>query len=69
LAFKKAYLEPTIINRAYNKGLSGLNLKEVLEKHLLATAIGLHTIYELARTFLSKEGEPSGQNFFKLLIN
>jgi hypothetical protein len=67
LPFKKAYLEPTIINRAHDQGLSGLNLKDVLEKNLLAPAIGLHTIYEMARTFLRTEGKPRGAALFQII--
>jgi hypothetical protein len=67
LPFKKAYLEPSIINRAYGCGLSGLKLKEVLAKHLLTPAIGLNAIYEMARTFLNKDGVQIGVALFKIL--
>ncbi len=67
MPFKKAYLEPSILNRAHDQGLSGLKLKEVLEKHLLSPAIGLHAIYEMARSFLSKDGAPLGAALFQII--
>jgi hypothetical protein len=69
LPLKKAYLETSIINRAHDRKLSGLSLKDVLEKHELVPAIGLHTIYEMDRTFLREGGEQRGAALFQIFFD
>lgn len=67
MLLKKGYIEPTIINRALEYGLSGLRLNEILRKHSLVPAVGIHTIYEMARTFLDEDSEQLGSGLFQIL--
>jgi hypothetical protein len=65
----KAYLEPSAINHAVDRGLEGSDLRALLEDHRAVPTTGLHTIYELARTFLLPEGRARGMALFTLLAD
>ena len=49
---KKAFLDPSVINQAVEAGISGSAFASVLSAAHLSPTIGLHVVYELARTFL-----------------
>ncbi len=51
---RKVYLETNAICRAHEAGVSGSELRQFLYKKRLTPIIGLHAIYELARTFLNE---------------
>ena len=67
MSFRKAYIEPSVINRAQKCGLSGLKLKEMIEKHSFAPAVGLQAIYEMARTFLNQDDLQLGTALFQII--
>lgn len=50
---KRVYLETNAISRAADESISGKQLRHILGARGFVPAIGFHTIYELARTFLS----------------
>lgn len=50
---KRAYLETNAISRAADESISGKQLRRMLRARGFVPAIGFHTIYELAKTFLS----------------
>jgi len=67
VSFIKAYIETNAINQAYGFNLSGFRLKELLDSRGLTPAVGLHAIYELARTFLNEAEKQTGADLFSIL--
>lgn len=63
----KAYLEPSIINHAERASVDGTKLASGLKALRLRPVIGLHTIYELARTFLDDAQTTKGARLFRVL--
>ena len=60
----KAYLETSAINRAETMRMAGPTITAALRYQGLEPAIGMHTIYELARGFLTPEqGDRSARLF------
>ena len=53
----KAYVEPSVINRAADHGIDGPALRAAIEAKGFAPSTGLHTIYELARGYLPAKSE------------
>jgi len=64
---KKAYLETNAICRAQESNLSGVDLRRVLEDKGFVPIIGLHVIYELARTFLKIENTDTAIQLFTVI--
>lgn len=64
---KKAYLETSAIDQAERSGLSGANLSSRLRCLGFSPAIGIHTIYELAATFLSPGQETKAAALFSIV--
>jgi hypothetical protein len=67
VSFTKAYIETNAINHAFLLNLSGFKLKELLDNKGLTPAVGLHAVYELARTFLNEAGTQTGTELFSIL--
>lgn len=64
---RKAYLETSAINRAERAELSGRDLSSRLKSLGFSPAIGIHTIYELAVTFLSPGQEEKAAALFSIV--
>lgn len=64
---RKAYLETSAINRTKKAGFSGRDLSSRLESLGFSPAIGIHTIYELAATFLSPGQEEKAVALFSIV--
>jgi len=55
----KAYVEPSVINRAADHGVDGPTLRAAIQANGFTPSTGLHTIYELARGYLpAKSSNP-----------
>lgn len=63
----KAYLETNVICRAQESGISGYDLRKLLERNGLTSVVGLHVIYELARTFLNERNTDTAIQLFTVL--
>lgn len=63
----KIYLETSSLNQALSEGKSGAQVTELAAALDLCPAIGIHTIYELARTFLKPDQNARGRALFSLL--
>ncbi len=65
----KAYLDSSVLNGAVDSNLSALSIREGLARLSLEPATGLHTIFELARTFLDAdaEGHSRARKLFSVL--
>ena len=65
----KAYIEPSALNRAVDLNLAPGAIRDFLTQLGFETATGLHTVYELARSFLSETNATAqrGQKLFTLL--
>lgn len=64
---RKAYLETSAINRAERAGRFGRDLSSRLQSLGFSPAIGIHTIYELAATFLSPGQEEKAAALFSIV--
>jgi hypothetical protein len=64
---RKAYLETSAINFAEQKQMTGTELRHTLENLGYSPVIGMHTIYELARTFVDPNKLDKGMKFFSLI--
>jgi len=64
---KKAFLETNAINRFLNEKTSGNEIRAVLSSYGYEPVIGTHTIYELARTFLSGNDDETARNLFEII--
>jgi hypothetical protein len=63
----KTYLETNAICRAQESNISGYDLRQILEQKGLTPIVGLHVIYELARTFLNGKNTDTGIQLFKII--
>lgn len=64
---QRAYIETSIINRACDELINGQGLANFLKQMSYSPAIGMHVIYELARTFLDQSYAQRGQSLFSLI--
>jgi len=64
---KKAYLETNAIWRFSEKGTSGEEARAILSCHGFEPVIGLHVIYELARTFLKDGSSEKPMSLFSIV--
>jgi hypothetical protein len=66
---QRIYLEPSVINRAVDDAIPPATLRAALARLGFEPATGLHTVYELARSFLSTDssGSLKGQKLFAAL--
>ena len=64
---KTAYLEPSAINWYVNSAYAGDVVATAMAGCGYRPVIGLHTIYELARTFLGVNGHARGQTLFRFV--
>jgi len=64
---KKAYLESNVINEALRKSISGNEIRKKLKSNGFQPIIGLHTIYELTRTFQNPKNIEKGKNLFTIV--
>ena len=60
-------METNVLNAACRSGVSGSTLKQLLKERQLAPAVGLHAIYEMARTFLNDDAKKIGAVLFSIL--
>lgn len=63
----KAYLETSAINQAEAIEMSGATIAGALRDQGLEPAIGMHTIYELARGFLTSDQREKSARLFSIL--
>lgn len=66
-SMKKVYLESNVICRAQDSNLSGGDLRRLLDDEGFVPVIGLHVIYELARTFLNVENTDTAIRLFAII--
>lgn len=64
---KKAYLETNAIWRFLSEGTSGEEARAILSCHGFEPVIGLHVIYELARTFLKDDSHEKSVSLFSIV--
>lgn len=67
----RAYIEPSALNRAADLESAPESLRDFLTRRGFEAATGSHTLYELARNFLSDAvgGPQRGQKLFNLLLD
>lgn len=66
---KTAYLEPSAINWYVDSPYTGYVVSQAMSASGYRPVIGLHTIYELARTFLNPSATQRGRNLFRLMTD
>ncbi len=64
---KKAFLETSAINKFFNHGMRGEQLRGFLENKSLSPVIGSFTTFELAKTFLTDNAIEKVKGFFQLI--
>ncbi|MBW2170056.1 MAG: hypothetical protein JRG69_12520 [Deltaproteobacteria bacterium] len=64
---KKAFLETTAINHALFNSANGRKLREELQSKGYSPVVGIHVVYELARTFLNPKDFETGQRLFAIV--
>lgn len=64
---RKGYLETNAICRAQESNISGTELRQLLDQRGLVPVVGLHSIYELARTFLNENKTDIGIELFTII--
>lgn len=64
---RKVYLETNAICRAQESNISGDDLRQLLDDRRLQPIIGLHVIYELARTFLNGNNKNIAIKLFTII--
>lgn len=64
---ERVYIETNAINQAFAESITGREIRIALEDHGYHPAIGIHTIYELARTFLGPDKSVKGSQLFSIL--
>lgn len=62
-----AYIETSSINQALVDTVSGKDISKSLQDLGYRPVVGIHTIYELARTFLNPGQHQTGSDLFKIL--
>jgi len=63
----RAFLETNAICRFQEEGITGEEIRAILSCYNYEPVIGLHVIYELARTFLAKGKEDLAASYFNIL--
>lgn len=66
---KRAYLETNAISRAADESISGKQLRHILGTQGFVPAIGFHTIYELAKTFLNDGKVDVARTVFQIVAD
>ncbi len=66
---KRAYLETNAISRATDESISGAQLRDILGARGSVPAIGFHTIYELAKTFLNDRKVEVARALFQIIVD
>ena len=61
------YLEPSFINRAVDANRSGQDVTDALRSRNSRPVVGLHAIYDLARTLLTAHNEERAHRLFTLV--
>lgn len=64
---RKVYLETNAICRAQESNISGTDLRQLLDERGLTPVVGLHAIYELARTFLNENNTDIAIKLFAII--
>lgn len=64
---QEAYIETSVINRACVQSITGKDINIHLQEMGFLPAIGIQTIYELAKTFLDPNQTKQGRSLFLLL--
>ena len=64
---QKAFLETNAICRFLDEKSSGKEIRAILSCYGYQPVIGLHVIYELARTFLSGGKDDTARNMFEIV--
>ena len=64
---RKVYLETNAICRAQESNISGADLRQLLDDRELKPVVGLHVIYELARTFLNEKNTNIAIEYFSII--
>lgn len=64
---KKAYLEANAIWRFSDEGSTGEEARAILSCHGFEPVIGLHVIYELAKTYLREDSPDTSVNLFSIV--
>ena len=63
----KAYIEVSVINRSVDQGRDPVALLENLKAISYAPVLGLHVVYELAKSLLTTQGIARGRALFALV--
>jgi len=61
------YIETSVINKVLEESITGEGFRTALADFGYRPAVGMHTIYELARTFLDPNQTTLGQQLFTIL--
>jgi len=66
---QRAYVEPSVINRVADLGFPADSVRDFVARHGFEPATGLHSVYELARSFLGGDAVSTarGRTLFILL--
>lgn len=64
---QNAFLETNAICRFLDEKISGEEIRAILLSHGYLPVIGLHVIYELAKTFLSENNEATAKSLFEIV--
>lgn len=65
---QKVYIETSVINRAFSESITGNDIVIYLDTLGFQPAIGTHTIYELAKTYLEPNSILKAQQLFSILL-
>lgn len=66
---KRVYLETNAISRAADESITGNHLRNILAARGFVPAIGIHTIYELAKTFLNSAKVDVARALFQIVAD
>lgn len=61
------YIETSVINKVLEESMTGTGFRATLADSGYRPVVGMHTIYELAKTFLDPEQTTIGQQLFTIL--
>jgi len=64
---KKAFLETNAICRFFDARTSGIEIRAILNSYGYQPVIGLHVIYEIARTYLSGNNDDKAKEMFEIV--
>jgi len=65
---QKAYIETSVINQAFSESVTGNDIAIYLDTLGFQPTIGIHTIYELAKTYLEPNSTLKAQQLFSILL-